>query len=266
MQQDDWWYLITSRLFLQQLQGVFGAVCLLQKQGTGKYQLRVVRVAFLHLAEAGQQGVAGLGVGLGGRQREKIKMGFAMQVQRALHHVHGLLMSAGTGQVNGGRAQGFRILRSDLDPELGQFVGGLLIAQKLCNADGTLGHPGITGAACLFQIVVECDIEAVALARDFGGQQIKQSVLAELAVDRWLRLACRLRLLGRAVGRRAGLIQCAAATEQQACEQQCWQGRNECSLHIGSRAKRWADPGGGRRPARHWGIMTQAWGQTQWAP
>ncbi|WVM92334.1 hypothetical protein ULG90_22435 [Halopseudomonas pachastrellae] len=124
-----------------------------------------------------------------------------MLLQRALHHIHGLLVATGARQMNGGGPQGFRVLRRNLYPQARHFQGGWLVAQKLGNAQGAFADAGITGAACLAQVVVQCQVKAVALAGNFGAQQLIERVLLKVAVgDRGV--GCRLGFAGaRRLGR-----------------------------------------------------------------
>ena len=129
-------------------------------------------------------------------------MCFAVQVERALHHLHGLLMLAGASQMYGCGAQGFGVAVVQFDPELCHVERRLLGAKKLRYPHRSLGNAGVASFAGLMQVVVERNVKAVALACYFGGQQVEERVLAKLAVFNrfgrclnhlcwWLRRWCR---------------------------------------------------------------------------
>ena len=97
-------------------------------------------------------------------------MRLAVQVQGALHHIHSALMLAGAGQMDGRRAQSFRVFTVQLYPQLSHIQSRVFGTEKLSDAHGALGDAGIASFASLVQIVIERNIETVALAGYLCGQ------------------------------------------------------------------------------------------------
>ena len=218
---------------------------LLQQQSLAENQLIVVRVALEQTVEAFHQAVAGFLIGVGGRQREEIEMGVALALQDFLHVDHGVVVTPGAGQLHGGGALRFEIVRGIAGPDQRGVEGRLIGAQIFGDAERTLGNARILGVDGLGHVIVQGNVETIALASEFGAQQAEHGFLAERAVNLGLFRCGRGVFDRRGAIRRNGRHGLAAAEEDKSEEQR---GR---SIHIGR----------GRLTCGRI-IMTQAFGQT----
>lgn len=244
-QQDRRYFASFRRVVFQKGEGALGVTILLQQQGLAENQLAVVRVALQQAIEAFHQAVAGFLVGIGSGQGQEVEVGVALAQQDLLHIHHGVVVASGPGQLHGSGALRFEVVRGILGPDQRGIQRGLVGAQVFGNAKCPLGDPRVLGIDGLGHVVVQRNVEAIALACQFGAQQAEDGFFAERAVDlgffRYLHAVFDRR---RTVRRNGG--HGLAAAEQGKSEEQ--RGR---SIHIGR----------GRLTCGQI-IMTQAFGQT----
>ncbi len=73
-------------------------------------------------------------------------------------------------------ALGIQAVRGTSWPRFARFPGRPVRRIKVFgDAEGAFGNPGIAGGAGLRQVVVEGQVETVALAGQFGGEQGEQA-------------------------------------------------------------------------------------------
>jgi hypothetical protein len=155
----------------------------LQQQGLAENQLAVLRVALQQAVETLHQAVAGVLVGVGGRQCEEVEMGVALALQDFLHIDHGVVVTPGAGQLHGGGALRFEVVRGVFRPDQRGVQRRLIGAQVFGDAERPLGNARILGVDGLGHVVVQGNVEAIALAGQFGAQQAEDRFFAERAVN-----------------------------------------------------------------------------------
>ena len=175
---------VLRRVFLQQFQRALGITVLLHQQGLAENQLAVVRVPDQQAVKALLQACAGLGIGFYGRQGQEIEVRVTLGLQDFLHVHQGLVIAAVTRQLNGCSTLCLDILRGVLDPDQRGVQCRLVGAQVLGDTKRPLGDTRVLGIDRLRHIVIEGDIQAIALAGQLGAQQAVQRFFAERAVDR----------------------------------------------------------------------------------
>ncbi|MCY1177963.1 hypothetical protein D9M73_182930 [compost metagenome] len=151
----------------------------MHQQGLAENQLAVVRVALQQAVETFHQAVARVLVGIGRGQREEVEMGIALALQHLLHIDHGVVIAPGARQLHGGGPLGLKVVRRVFRPDQCRIQGGLVGAQVLGNAEGPLGDARILGVDGLGHVVVQGDVETIALASQFRAQQAEDGVFAE---------------------------------------------------------------------------------------
>ncbi|MCY1444771.1 hypothetical protein D9M71_612570 [compost metagenome] len=166
-------------------------------------------------------------------------------MQDFLHIDHGVVITPGAGQLHGSGALRFEVVGGVFRPDQRGVQGGLVGAQVFGDTECPLRDARILGVDGLGHIVVQGNVETIALASQFGAQQAEDGFLAEGAVDLRLFRGRGAVFNRRRTVRRNGCQGLAAAEEDKSEEQR---GR---SIHIG----------GGRLTCGRI-IMTQALGQT----
>ena len=244
-QQDRRDFAFFRRILLQQLQRGVGFVILLQQQGLAENQLAVLRVFLQQAVEALHQTVARVLVSVGRRQREKVEMRVALALQDLLHIDHGVVITPGACQLNGRRALCFQVVRCVFGPDQRGVQRGLVGAQVLGDAERALGNSRILGVDGLGHVVIQGNVETIALAGEFRGQQAVHRFFSERGINLGLFRGGGAVFHRRRTVRRHGCHGLAAAEEDKSKEQR---GR---SIHIGR----------GRLTCGRI-IMTQAFGQT----
>ncbi|MNQ86039.1 hypothetical protein D3C85_1012230 [compost metagenome] len=244
-QQDRRNFAVLRRIVFQQLQRALGVAILLHQQGLAENQLAVVRMTLQQTIEAFHQAVAGVLVGVGRGQRKEVEMGVALALQDFLHIDHGVVITPGACQLHGGGALRFEVVGGVPGPDQRSIQGCLVGAQIFGDTKCPLGDARILGVDGLGHIVVQGNVETIALASQFGAQQAEDGFLAEGAVDLRLFRGRGAVFNRRRTVRRNGCQGLAAAEEDKSEEQR---GR---SIHIGR----------GRLTCGRI-IMTQAFGQT----
>jgi hypothetical protein len=157
-------------------------------------------------------------------------MGIALALQDLFHVGHGFVIATASRQLYGDGALGIEVGRIIFRPDQRHLQRHLLGTHVLGDAKRPLGHARVLGLGGLDGIVIQGDIEPVALAGQLGGQQAIDRVLAQRRIDLRLSWGCcrrdNLRCSGRRLPRlrRPGL----AASEQGKGEEQS--GR---SIHKG---------------------------------
>ena len=172
-------------------------------------------------------------------------MRVAFGLQDLFHIGHGIVVAPAACQLNGRRALCVQVVRCVSGPDQHRVEGCLIGAQVFSDAKRALGHARILGVDRLRHVVIEGDIQAIALAGQLRAQQAVQRVFAERAINRGLfrdggNVFCR----GRSIRGRGG--QRLAATENDESKEQ-----RGGSIHIRE-----------RRLTCGLGIMTHAMVQT----
>ena len=233
------------RVLFEQLQRGFGFVVLLQQQGLAEHELAVLRVFLQQAVETFHQPVARVRVGVGRRQRKKVEMRVALALQDFLHIGHGVVVAPGARQLNGRRPLGFQIIRRVFRPDQRSVQCGLIGPQVLGDAKRPLRDTRILRIDGLGHVVIQRNIETIALAGQFCGQQAVHRVFAERGVNLGLFRGWGALFHRRCTVRRHGGHGLAAVEEDKSKEQRGG------SIHIGR----------GRLTCGRI-IMTQAFGQT----
>ncbi len=165
-------------------------------------------------------------------------MRVALTLKDFLHIAHGIVVAPGARQLDGCRALCLEIARVVFRPDHRRVESGLIGAQILGYAEGALGYPRILGLDRLGHVVVQRDVEAVALAGKLGGQQADDGVLSKRAVHlrfglgrgrRFFRRSGRLRRNG---GRRLTATQSDKGKEQRGGFIHIEEGRLTCGLEA----------------------------------
>ena len=115
----------------------------------------------------------------GVRYVNEVAMGIALALQHFFHIDHGVVIAPGARQLHGGGPLGLKVVRSVPGPDQCRIQGGLVGAQVLGNAECPLGNARILGVDGLGHVVVQGDIETIALASQFRTQQAEDGVFAE---------------------------------------------------------------------------------------
>ncbi|MNN05453.1 hypothetical protein D3C81_1182130 [compost metagenome] len=102
--------------------------------------------------------------------------------------------------MDGRGALGVEAVRVIFCPDQRGIQGGLISAEVFGDAIGALGNARILGFDCFSNIVVQGNIEAIALAGQLRSQQVVDGFLAERSISHRL-----VRLLGGINGRRLGV-------------------------------------------------------------
>ncbi len=106
-------------------------------------------------------------------------MGIALALQDLLHVDHGLVVATRAGQLHCGCALGVEIAPIVFRPDQRILQSDLLGAQILGNAKSSLCHAWVLGLDGLGSVVVQGDIETIALAGKFRRQQAVDRVFAQ---------------------------------------------------------------------------------------
>ena len=172
-------------------------------------------------------------------------MRVALALQNLLHIDHGVVVAPGTCQLHGCGALGFQVIRGVFGPDQRGVQRCLVGAQVFGDAKRSLGNPRVLGIDGLGHVIIQRNIEAIALAGQFSGQQAVDRFFTERGINLGLFRGGSAVFHRRRSVRRHGGHGLAAAEEDKSEEQR---GR---SIHIGR----------GRLTCGRI-IMTQAFGQT----
>ncbi|MCY1408345.1 hypothetical protein D9M71_236650 [compost metagenome] len=155
----------------------------MQQQGLAENQLAVVRVFCQQAVEALEQAVAGFLVSIGRRQGEEVEMRVALALQDFFHIYERVVVAARARQRNGRGPLCLEVAGVVAGPDQCGVECGLVGAQVFGDAKCALGNARVLGVDCLGHVVVQGDIEAVALASQFRRQKAVDGVLAKRSID-----------------------------------------------------------------------------------
>ncbi|VVO44446.1 hypothetical protein PS710_06423 [Pseudomonas fluorescens] len=178
-QQDRGNFALVRWIVLQQTQRALGVTVLLQQQGLAENQLAVVRVALQQAVEAFHQAVARVLVGIGRGQGEEVEMRVALALQDLLHIGHRIVITPGASQLHRSGPLRLEVVRGVFRPDQRGVQRGLIGAQILGDTKCPLGNARILGVDRLGHVVVQGNVEAIALASQFGAQQAEDGIFAE---------------------------------------------------------------------------------------
>ncbi|MNM26020.1 hypothetical protein D3C81_364780 [compost metagenome] len=151
----------------------------MHQQGLAENQLAVVRVALQQPVETLHQAVACVLVGVGGGQREEVEMRVALALQDFFHIDHGIVVATGACQLHGRGPLRLKVVRGVFRPDQRGVQGSLIGAKVFGDTECPLGDARILGVDGLGHVVVQGNVEAIALASQFRAQQAEDGVFTE---------------------------------------------------------------------------------------
>ena len=106
-------------------------------------------------------------------------MRVAFAEQDFLHIDHGVVITPGARQLHGSRALRLEVVRGVFCPDQRGIQGSLIGAKVFGNAEGSLGDARILSVDGLGDVVVQGNVETIALASQFGAQQAEDGFFTE---------------------------------------------------------------------------------------